>query len=229
MTVIVPSRHRPESIRRLAEAWIATGAETDLAVGVDDDDDVDAYCEALRDLPRAGITVFPHTNMNTTLNRMAVELAATGSYDVIGFAGDDHVPRTEHWDSTIARKVMERPCSIVYGNDLFQGPNLPTAVFMDARIIRTLGYMAPPLMRHLYLDDAWKMWGQSLGSLVYLPDVVIEHMHPEAGKAEWDEGHKRVNAAEVYEHDRQRWDEYNASAGLARDVAKLRIAMKEAA
>lgn len=229
MTVIVPSRHRPESIYRLARAWEKTGAECDLAVGVDDDDDADAYLHALADLPRAGVTVGLHVDMNTTLNHMAVEIAEGGHYDVIGFMGDDHLPRTQNWDEAIARHVRAKPCSIVYGNDLFQGPNLPTAVFMDARIVRTLGYFAPPMMRHLYLDNAWKTWGETLGSLVYLPDVIIEHMHPEAGKAEWDEGHKRVNSGETYEYDRQRWDEYNASAGLAKDVAKLRAVMKEAA
>ena len=45
-------------------------------------------------------------------------------------------------------------------------------------------------------------------SLHYLEEVIIEHLHPIAGKAEWDEGYKAVNAEEVYSADAKAFDEY---------------------
>jgi hypothetical protein len=44
--------------------------------------------------------------------------------------------------------------------------------------------------------------------LTYLDDVIIEHMHPFAGKAEFDEGYTRVNAREMYAHDKRVFDNY---------------------
>lgn len=223
MVVIVPSRGRPHNIKRLADAWLSTEAEAHLAVGIDDDEDVDAYCEALVDVGQAGVTVLPRSNMNGTLNEMAVELA--DRYEHIGFMGDDHLPRTMRWDRFITDELSRGRCRIVYGNDLMQGPLLPTAVFMDSRIIRALGYMAPPVLKHLRLDDTWRDWGQALGTLTYLPDVIIEHLHPHCGKAESDEGYGRVNAKEVWDHDEQAYDAYKANGEQHRDLELLRGAM----
>jgi hypothetical protein len=106
-----------------------------------------------------------------------------------------------NWDLAYLDALREMGTGIVYGNDLLQGKRLPTQVAMTADIIRALGYMVPPELFHMYADDWWKVLGHNAGCLRYLPDVIVEHMHPVAGKAEWDEGHKRVNAQEVYDRD----------------------------
>lgn len=216
MVVLVPSRGRPHNIKRLADAWITTGAEAHLQVGVDDDDDVDAYCEALLDVGQAGVTVLPRTTMNGTLNAMAAEAAE--HYEAIGFCGDDHLPRTLRWDETITDKMELTP--FVYANDLMQGPLLPTAIFMRSSVVTALGYMAPSVLKHLYLDNSWLEWGKAVG-ITYIPEVVIEHLHPHAGKAENDGGYDRVNGSEMYDHDRTAFDAYVADGGLQADLDKL--------
>ena len=65
-------------------------------------------------------------------------------------------------------------------------PRIPTAVFMGAGVIRELGYFNPPGCTHLFLDNAWRHYGEALGTLRYLPDVIIEHLHFLAGKAAKD-------------------------------------------
>jgi len=50
--------------------------------------------------------------------------------------------------------------------------------------------------------------GEDLGNLAYLPQVIIEHCHPIAGKAEWDEGYRTVNDREVYSFDALMFDNY---------------------
>ena len=119
----------------------------------------------------------------------------------IGFCGDDHRPRTVGWDQAYLDALREMGTGIVYGNDLLQGEALPTQVAMTSDIIRALGYMAPPDLVHMYADNWWRELGRRAGCLRYLPDVIVEHMHPVAGKADWDEGHKRVNAPEMYDRD----------------------------
>jgi hypothetical protein len=66
-------------------------------------------------------------------------------------------------------------------------------------------------MRHLYLDNFWLRLGNDLDAIAYLDDVIVEHMHPVAGKAAMDEGYATVNAKEVYLADKIAYDNYVAS------------------
>jgi hypothetical protein len=117
--------------------------------------------------------------------------------------------------------LRELGTGIVYGNDLYQGEALPTAPAMTADIVRTLGFMAPPTLRHLYCDNFWLDLGKAAECLRYLPNVVIEHMHPAAGKAQWDEGYRRANAPAQYQRDGDAYREYLAGS-FVDDVEKVR-------
>ena len=76
---------------------------------------------------------------------------------------------------------------MVYADDLLQGKNLPTFIFMDAWYIRTLGYMSHPKICHLNSDDMWLFIGKTLNNIHYLNDVIIEHLHHTCGKSDNDE------------------------------------------
>jgi len=144
---------------------------------------------------------------------------ATPPVTIIGFMGDDHRPRTVGWDQAIIDAMP--PLGVVYCDDGFQGPNLPTSVFMDAELIRRLGWMVPPGIGHLFCDNAWKTLGEALGTLVYLPDVLIEHMHPHAEKAPMDAGYAEVNSARQWEADEAAFRRWMA-ADLPRDIARAK-------
>jgi hypothetical protein len=58
--------------------------------------------------------------------------------------------------------------------------------------------------------------------LTYLEDVIIEHMHPVAGKADWDEGYREVNAQEVYSADALAYNNYIKSEAYEVLLKKLR-------
>ncbi len=92
---------------------------------------------------------------------------------------------------------------------------------MSSNIVRTLGYMAPPCLEHLYVDNSWLAWGKGIDRLRYLPDVVIEHLHPEAGKAERDASYDATNSNEQYQRDFAAWATY-ATGGLQEDIEKLK-------
>lgn len=228
MLVIVPSRGRPQNIKRLIDAWVETGAEATLLVAVDDDDrEQNAYRWVMETAPnheQFQLHVGRRLRLAGTLNELAVERvnrAGALPNDVIGFMGDDHCPRTMQWDAHVALTLHNDGLGVAYGNDLIQGPNLPTAVFMSAAIIQTLGYMVPPGFTHMYLDNTWKTWGEGMGRLHYMPHVIIEHLHPIAGKAEWDERYVEVNAGHQYAADEAAYKNYLASR-VTYDLNKLR-------
>jgi hypothetical protein len=94
-------------------------------------------------------------------------------------------------------------------------------IAMTSDIVKALGGMVPPRMKHLYLDNFWKKLGEDLKIITYLDGVIIEHMHPIAGKAEWDEGYKEVNAQEVYSFDALMYKNYIESE--AYEVLKQKL------
>lgn len=217
LVVIVPSRGRPEALEELRRAFEETcTADTQLLVVVDEDDPAaSAYT--------GYVLTTPSHSMVEALNSAAAYLAdplLVSSPFAIAFMGDDHRPRTVGWDQAYLDALRELGTGIVYGDDGFQGENLPTQVAMTSDIVRALGYMAPPKLTHLFVDDYWKALGQGIGCLRYLPDVIVEHMHPFAGKAEWDEGHRRVNDQAMYKRDRFAYQAY-AAVHLVGDVAKI--------
>lgn len=210
ITVICPSRGRPVNAERLIKSFLLTKAKqnTQIMIAIDDSDPeragyVDAVC---------GPGVFllnvaaERRNMVQTLNQAATYEASDDHVGILGFVGDDHLFETQGWDELLLASF--EPNMIAYGDDGHQGANLPTAVFMDADIVRTLGWMAPPGFRHLFVDNAWRALGERLGTLKYLPDLRITHLHPHAGRAEWDATYAEANSPETNSHDRWEFDRW---------------------
>lgn len=238
VAVIVPTRSRPEAVARVAEAWHEThafedGAQLVFVYDADDPrlDDYDAaVSEAQRDprLPYPGLIVRmvepEWLPMVHKLDRVARLLATTHVAPYLGFAGDDHLPRTSGWVGRHLAAFELDPISIIYCNDGYRGEELPTQWTMSAEIVRALGRMVPAPVEHLYCDDAIRHLGEVAGCLTYLGDVLIEHMNPYATgvdgnrKVEFDEQYRRVNSSRQYATDRaafRRWHERDLSAQAA--------------
>jgi len=224
MLVIVPSRGRPHNVDKLIESMMATRTgNSSLLVVVDSDDTSLRRYEEL-DWPKwARLVIQSPRRIGPTLNDFAVAAPSfNDQVDIIGFMGDDHRPRTVGWDSIIEQAMKNQDgTGFVYGNDLLQGSMLPTAIFISSNIVQSLGYMCPPGMQHMYLDNVWKLWGERIHRLTYLNDVIIEHMHPVARKAEWDDGYAIVNSGEMYQSDERRMNEYILEQ-LEEDVKKMK-------
>jgi hypothetical protein len=153
-------------------------------------------------------------------NTIAMRIAATDRTAIIGNLGDDHLIRTPGWDRMVA-EALERP-GIAYGDDLLQGAALPTAPFISAEIVNALGWFFMPRLVHMYPDNVAKDLGEALGVLRYLPEFVVEHMHPGAGKAEQDAHYRRADSST--ERDRQAYHAWRQSR-LKRDAATVRRAL----
>jgi hypothetical protein len=222
LIVVVPSRGRPHNIAELVASWDRTRtADSHLWVIVDDDDpQLDGYHRVAAESARPwwSLTVGPRRRLGPTLNDEA--LIASG-FGHVGFMGDDHRPRTIGWDAKIIATIEALPLAVVYGDDLVQRQNLATAVFMHADVVARLGYMVAPGLVHMYIDDFWMLLGNRLGTLTYLPDVVIEHCHPVAGTAPSDAGYVEVNAPEMYSHGRTKFREFVDGGEFDKALARV--------
>ena len=233
LTMIIPSMGRPDGARHAALSALdnAVLPNTFVMVVVDGPhatEDRQAYASMAT--PRLGVLFDErHRGMVATLNRHATlhvgrELLAEhrcrrlecSRVTHVGFMGDDHRVRTRGWD--LALTDAAGPVGIAYGDDLLQGVELPTAVVLGADIVRALGQMVPPTLQHLFVDDYWKALGTGSGTLRYVPEVVIEHMHPSAGKAEMDESYETTNHPDRYESDGAAWRAYRDGGPLHADL-----------
>ncbi len=223
---VVPSRGRPENAYRLAQAFIDTGAETDLYFIIDNDDP--KWSDYVRHEDEKNYKCLPAKNDTggcaKSLNDGAVmllDIIKFPLYDYFIFMGDDHLPRTQNWDQALVQAIGF-DTGFAYGNDLLQGANLPTAYAMSQNLVNDLRGMTFPGCFHLFFDNFVKQLGLDINCLRYLPDVIIEHLHPVAGKAEMDEGYERVNDPKWYEADLLTLQKYFVSAEYAALVRKYK-------
>lgn len=220
LLVIVPTRGRPQNAARLAKAFEETDSlNADLVFVADHDDpELPAYhLAAPRLLIYQGQT---GQGLVSSLNWVAGIYADI--YDHLGFMGDDHLPRTAGWDAHVLGALSAIEPRVVYGNDLLQGEFLPTAAFMPSRMVRALGWMAPPCLKHLYVDNFWLQLGRDLGGLRYLPEVIIEHIHPAAGKTAMDDRYSVVNAPAADQLDSDSWRDFRHGDGYAAALNRVR-------
>ncbi len=220
MLTIVPTRGRCDNALRLFEAINATADFTELIFAIDHDD-VAEYSDlihATAGVNNVKVVIAARMGMNGTLNHWANWMAP--DYDYICFMGDDHLPITAGWDTKLC-EAIGKEAGIAYGNDLLQGENLPTAVVMSSRIIRCLGFMSPPALKHLFLDNFWLAIGTALGNANYCPDVILEHLHYINGKAAHDERYAAVNNSEMHNADEAIFAEYMAN-DFANDVENVK-------
>lgn len=211
LAIIVPTRGRPDNIARVIEAWTDTEAwqVARLVVAFDvDDPQADGYraLAALTDGPVDWVEFPIWLPMVYKLDETARGIA--GDFFALGFAGDDHLPRTGGWASRYLAELRRLGTGIVYGDDGYQGAKLPTEWAMTSDIVRALGRMVPAPVEHMYCDNSVLDLGRVAGCIRHLPDVVIEHLNPYAGKGEMDAQYRRVNSRQQYAKDRadyQRW------------------------
>jgi glycosyltransferase involved in cell wall biosynthesis len=218
LAILVPSRERPSNIAELIKSLDETETESDLIVILDDDE---PCFEQYIELGATMITIEKEgRGMAKPLN-FAANLFKD-DYRHFAFLGDDNRPRTKNWDVHFINALDELETGIVYGNDLFQGEALPTAAALTGNIVKALGGMVPQGMIHLYLDNFWLRLGQDLGAIRYLPEIVIEHLHPYAGKSSWDQVYRDVNSPEMYSADKQALEDFLNSVDYVELLNTLR-------
>lgn len=217
--VICPSRGRPGNVdQAILSHRATTDGLSDFLVAIDED-------EAHKYPRHPGILydIRPRKRMIPRFNEVAVEQALR--YKAICFIGDDHRFRTPHWEALATSRIdANNGWGIVYGDDKFKGQELATAAILSSNVINTLGYVCPQTMLHMCMDVVWMDIGRETGILSYVPEIVIEHMHPMCGKAQFDAGYDSL--FETIGPDQLAYYAWEKQ-GKASDVAKIRAAMKK--
>ena len=215
LLIITPTRGRPGNARRLAEAVTKTcTADTELVFTVDDDDT--SY-----DGTNLGAAILAR-GPRKTCPAWSNEITATmgPGYRAVASLGDDHLPRTKGWDTLMLAALDDMGgTGIVYGDDIGQGVNLPTAPVISSDIPAALGWLFLPTARHLFCDNVWLDLGREAECLRYLPGVVIEHLHHSRGASPHDRTYEETRG--TWPHDEAAYHAWRRN-GMAADVDKIR-------
>lgn len=188
LLIITPSRGRPHRLREMLDAVFVTAeADTDVAVAIDGDDPSD-YSPAWRVNGNRVAWFTGHRNtLSRWTNRLALDPAIGGRYRALASLGDDHLPGTPGWDRLLLEAIDAMGgTGIAYGDDTIMGERLPTAPVISGDIVKALGWMCEPSLRHMFVDNVWGDLGREADCLAYVPGVVVEHRHWCAGKSALD-------------------------------------------
>jgi len=191
--ILVPSRGRPENVRRLWNAIQNTAAEpVHLFVRTDDDDIRYPFLESVT--YHRG----PRLRLGGTYNEMAATVYQ--SYRFLGLWNDDHLPTTPGWDVAMKAAITE-PFGVSYAPDgNWENGELPTAPIVTSSMFEALGWVCLPGLTHWFVDNVWKTLGEDTKSLHFLPKVRVEHYHRVNGKAEDDQTYRDANDNHAQNH-----------------------------
>lgn len=175
--IILPTKGRPESLRRFCHQYYLTKAELPIHVIFDAKDawrynDVKTPEHWRRISAPAGMPIGEIFN---------VIFKKYPNEPFYGMVADDVLPETMHWDTTLRDACT--PDKIAWGYDSIQNENLPVHPFIGGDLLRKIGWWAAPGLKHWFVDNAWKSLTLALGNGVYLPDVKMTHLHPLNGRA----------------------------------------------
>ncbi len=217
--VIVPSRGRPRSVERLVKACALTcRADTRLHFAFDDDDETAE--DAAKVAAGHQVTTGPRDNLAGWTNKLA---ALHPDAPALASIGDDHLPITDGWDEKLL-EALPPGGGFTYPNDE-RRVDIPEAVVVSGAIVRALGWMCLPALRHWHVDQVWADLGRGADCLVFCRAVLVRHLHPNVCR-ETPADPTYHDAAEDWDADMRayaRWRLYDMRQDIA-TVAGVRAA-----
>lgn len=186
ISLLVPTRGRPDGLQRFVESARGTADDPDLlevVVYVDDDD------ESYRDFPIKDIHWI--VGPRIVLSKMWNECWLRAAGPIFGHMGDDIIFRTPHWDTKV-RQAFERHedrIALVHGRDGMHDQNLGTHGFLHRNWTDAVGYFVPPYFSSDYNDTWLNDVADRINRRVFVPEIYTEHMHPACGKGPLDQTH----------------------------------------
>lgn len=196
IALITPSRGRPDRFTAMVASALGTAASpADVKVyGVIDADDprLSEYLALHPQLAR--ITVQGKREWLSVAFQTGAQRALADGADILMMNGDDVLFRTPGWDDKVLDCFAKYRdgLALVYpadgnGNQGGDGHVRGNHWFVTRRWVEVVGNFCPPLFEHFCSDTVPERIAERAGRLVYLPEVLVEHMHFKYKKAERDE------------------------------------------
>ena len=186
ISLIHPSRGRPQKAYNTAKKWIETaGEKVEHIISVDMDD------------PKK-FDYFQFTwdnvicNHNTSVVEATNQAAKVATGDILIYLSDDF-DCPDNWAMKIKKEFEreDRPL-LVKVDDCLQQFNVPvlTIPIMNRKLYERLGYFWYPEYKSMFCDCDLFWTVRKLGALKMAPTLKFPHLHPANGKAPDDETYR---------------------------------------
>lgn len=205
ISIIFPTKNRPKNVTRFVDSIFDTAdnvSNIELCIYLDDDDTLSI--PVVQQTAERIATQALQGNIKIG-SHMYNELYRIATGEIFMFAADDIVFRTKGWDTIVKNKFEEYADKIlfIYGEDGFQHGRIGTHGFIHSNWIDTVGYVLPPKLASSYTDEWITELSARIGRKCYMPELLVEHLHPATGKASNDQTYThriemQGNLAELY-------------------------------
>jgi hypothetical protein len=191
ISLLLPTRNRPALARRFLDSvWDQAADRTRVEVVMCIDED-DTASHSISHPHLALVKVIAPRQSMGALNSTCL---ARSSGDVVVLSNDDIIVRTAGWDEKIRALHASVPDGVylAYPNDLFKGRRLCTFPVLSKATCRLLGDPFPAEYQGAFIDyhllDIFKRLERRMAAtrILYMADVIFEHMHYRVKKANFD-------------------------------------------
>lgn len=205
---LLPSRKRPHNLKRFFQALRDTKTSTHGLVLIKREEfDLPGLAAEYEQLEVPDKWKIVRTNGDSQGDKLRETKDIYFNCDWAGLIGDDQVPLTDNWDLKLIEWI--KGWNLVTCHDdgwqiNTRGPNhileadgrICGAWCVSGELLRTVGYIFPPNIHHIYLDDIWEELGKNTGCWNFVEhsraDVIVAHHHVDRGRATKDETHRRA-------------------------------------
>jgi len=194
VSLLLPTRGRPA----LTERFLRSAAEqaerreaVEVVVYADEDDPLSHVLDA------AGLACTTIVGPRATMGTLNSACLARSRGEIVVLCNDDIVIRTPGWDRRLreTHAALRDGVYLAYPNDLFKGRKLCAFPMLSRAACDLLGEPFPRAYKGAFIDyhllDIFKrLEKRGTPRLVYLEDVVFEHMHYRTGKSAYDDTYR---------------------------------------
>lgn len=191
ISLIHPSRGRPEKSKATVDYWIerAGGVNVEVIVSIDNSDPKHSHYFAIH---THGIC----SNDNKSVVEATNHAAKRSTGDILIYLSDDF-KCPENWGELVIKEFENenRPL-LIKVDDCLQDFHVPvlTIPMMNRALYERLGYFWHPGYKSMFCDEHLYRIARKLGALKNAPHLKFEHCHVSVGKAEDDETYRRSAA-----------------------------------
>ena len=199
ISLLCPTRNRPDGLERMWNSAIECASEPnkiELTLYIDDDDQSSILkSKDLADSFGDQINVTVGAKGDQIYSNLHNICCSKSRSDILFSCADDLIFRTKGWDVAAINQFEIIPDKIAFAfpNDGHWGAELGTHGFFHRRWFQTLGYLSPPVFTVDYSDNYIADISRAVGRYMYMPEVLIEHMHWTFGKSAFDQTAKEAH------------------------------------
>ena len=190
ISLLLPTRGRAELLGRFLESVLARSERPELVevVAYADEDDPGSH-----GLKVEGLEVRTIVGPRASMGHYNTACFEQSRGDIVVLGNDDVVIQTRGWDRKVREMhaAMQDRIYLAYPNDLFKGRGLSAFPILARDTCHALREPFPRAYRGAFIDyhllDIFKrLEHRGHPRLIYLEDVVFEHMHYRTGKGDYD-------------------------------------------